>query len=50
MGGSMTSYEEGRRNNIERVLTLPPDTILAPGHGPLTTVEQEKQHNPFFTK
>lgn len=50
MGGSMTAYEEGRRNNIEHVLTLPLDTILAPGHGPLTTVEQEKAHNPFFTK
>ena len=24
------------------------NTILAPGHGPLTTVIQEKQHNPFF--
>jgi len=50
MGGSMTAFEEGRRNNIEHVLTLPPDTVLAPGHGPLTTVEQEKNHNPFFTK
>jgi glyoxylase-like metal-dependent hydrolase (beta-lactamase superfamily II) len=50
MGGSMIAYEEGRRNNIERVLTLPPETILAPGHGPLTTVEQEQAHNPFFAR
>jgi len=24
------------------------DTILCPGHGPLTTVAQEKANNPFF--
>jgi glyoxylase-like metal-dependent hydrolase (beta-lactamase superfamily II) len=31
-----------------RILTLPVDTILLPGHGPLTTVGHERQHNPFF--
>jgi glyoxylase-like metal-dependent hydrolase (beta-lactamase superfamily II) len=31
-----------------RILTLPIDTILLPGHGPLTTVGHERQHNPFF--
>lgn len=30
------------------VLTLPPETILLPGHGPITTVAHEKAHNPFF--
>jgi len=32
----------------ERVLSLAPDTILCPGHGPLTTVGEELKHNPFF--
>jgi glyoxylase-like metal-dependent hydrolase (beta-lactamase superfamily II) len=27
--------------------TLPGDTIVAPGHGPLTTVENEREFNPF---
>ena len=31
----------------ERVLTLPPSTLLLPGHGPATTVGEEKTHNPF---
>jgi len=32
-----------------QILSLPADTLLCPGHGPLTTVAQEKTHNPFFT-
>ncbi len=31
-----------------RVLSLPEETVLLPGHGPATTVEEEKAHNPFF--
>jgi hydroxyacylglutathione hydrolase len=48
MGGSQTDYRDAFRNNIEKIFTLPDDTVLAPGHGPLTTVGQEKRHNPFF--
>jgi glyoxylase-like metal-dependent hydrolase (beta-lactamase superfamily II) len=32
----------------EQILTLPGPTLICPGHGPLTTVEQEKANNPFF--
>lgn len=31
-----------------RIMTLPDDTVLYPGHGPETTVGQEKRQNPFF--
>lgn len=31
-----------------RVLTLPDDTLLLPGHGPITTVGVERQTNPFL--
>lgn len=48
MGGGAVSYEDAIRNNIEKVLTLPNETILCPGHGPLTTVGKEKSENPFF--
>jgi len=27
---------------------LPDETIICPGHGPMTTVGEEKRHNPFF--
>jgi glyoxylase-like metal-dependent hydrolase (beta-lactamase superfamily II) len=32
----------------QRVLTLPPAYRLLPGHGPATTVEEERRHNPFY--
>jgi len=48
MGGGLVSFEEALSNNRERILTLSDDTILCPGHGPLTTVAEEKVHNPFF--
>lgn len=48
MGGGNVSYDDALRNNIEKVLTLPDETIICPGHGPMTTVGEEKQHNPFF--
>ncbi len=30
-----------------KLLVLPDDTVVCPGHGPLTTVGEEKAHNPF---
>ncbi len=33
----------------ERLLTLPSETIVYPGHGELTTIGQEAKFNPFFT-
>jgi hydroxyacylglutathione hydrolase len=48
MGGGSVSYEEAVRNNLEKILTLPDETIICPGHGPMTSVGEEKEHNPFF--
>ena len=31
-----------------RLLSLPEDALVIPGHGPLTTIGQEKEKNPFF--
>lgn len=50
MGGSAEHYADQRRNDVEKILRLPRDTVLACGHGPLTTVAQEKSHNPFFAR
>jgi hydroxyacylglutathione hydrolase len=48
MGGGNVSYQDALRNNREKILTLPDETIVCPGHGPLTTVGKEKRDNPFF--
>jgi glyoxylase-like metal-dependent hydrolase (beta-lactamase superfamily II) len=45
-GGSWKDLEKSIR---EKILVLPDDTIVLPGHGPWTTVEQETLSNPFFT-
>ncbi len=47
MGGGAISYSRLRENVQSKILTLPPATLLCPGHGPMTTVEQESKHNPF---
>lgn len=46
-GGPMHSYEALMRSVRRGILALNGNTILCPGHGPLTTVEMEKHHNPF---
>ena len=33
----------------ERLLPLPDETIVYPGHGPQTTIGQERRTNPFLT-
>ena len=48
MGGGMVSYEDALMTNREKIMTLPDETILCPGHGPITTVGEEKKYNPFF--
>ena len=43
-GGSLQTLLDGIRRKL---YTLPNDTVLLPGHGPATTVGQEKKTNPF---
>jgi len=50
MGGSATHYADQLRNNCDKILTLARDAVIAPGHGPLTTLALEKKHNPFFAQ
>ena len=48
MGGGGVSYADALRTNRAELMTLPDETILACGHGPLTTVGEQKKANPFL--
>jgi hydroxyacylglutathione hydrolase len=48
MGGGLVSYDEALQTNRAGIFTLPDETVICPGHGPLTTVGEERLHNPFF--
>jgi hydroxyacylglutathione hydrolase len=43
------SYEKIMQSLHGPVLALPDDTVVVPGHGPLTTIGQERDSNPFLT-
>jgi len=44
-GGSMQQLIQSIKKNL---LTLPAETIVYPGHGPVTTIGREKATNPFL--
>lgn len=48
MGGGGVSYADALRTNRKEIFTLPDETVLCPGHGPLTTVGEQRVANPFF--
>lgn len=43
-GGSAEQLISGIQ---EKLFTLPPETVVCPGHGPKTTVEAERNTNPY---
>ncbi|MCX6895866.1 MAG: MBL fold metallo-hydrolase, partial [Verrucomicrobia bacterium] len=48
IGRGNQSWDLARQKVREQILSLPPETLICPGHGPLTTVAEEREHNPFF--
>ncbi len=48
VGGPNISYQDEINSVRDNILSLPDDVRLFPGHGPATTVGEEKLHNPFF--
>ncbi len=44
------SYDKIMRSLHNQVLALPDDTQVVPGHGPLTTIGEERETNPFLEK
>lgn len=48
MSRGFQSFDLLRQKIKEQILTLPPQTLLCPGHGPLTTIAEELAHNPLL--
>jgi hydroxyacylglutathione hydrolase len=44
------SYKKIMNSLHERVLALPDETVVVPGHGPVTTIAEERESNPFLVK
>ncbi|HWH58991.1 MAG TPA: MBL fold metallo-hydrolase [Terriglobales bacterium] len=42
------SYDKIIRSLHDKVLALPDETLVVPGHGPLTTIGDERESNPFL--
>jgi hydroxyacylglutathione hydrolase len=45
-GGSMKTIMDSLRGKL---MQLPDETVVHPGHGPLTTIGEERETNPFLT-
>jgi glyoxylase-like metal-dependent hydrolase (beta-lactamase superfamily II) len=44
------SFEKIIDSLHEKVLALPDETVVVPGHGPLTTIGEERESNPFLVR
>lgn len=49
MGGAKEFPDLAKQKIREQVFSLPADTLICPGHGPFTTVAEQKAANPFFS-
>ena len=47
-GNGRAGYARHLTSLRQAIGTLPPATVLYPGHGPVTTVAAERRHNPFL--
>jgi hydroxyacylglutathione hydrolase len=50
LGRANVSYQDLLQGVRSEILSLPEATALYPGHGPNTTVGEERSANPFFTQ
>jgi len=47
--GDKSTYEDILNSVRTKLFNLPDDAVIMPGHGPPSTIQEEKEHNPFFT-
>ncbi|MDE2571621.1 MAG: MBL fold metallo-hydrolase [bacterium] len=47
--GDLSTYDDVLRSVRLRLFSLDEENVLLPGHGPPSTIAEEKAHNPFFS-
>ncbi len=48
IGNGNGHWELAKQKVRDEILSLPRETLICPGHGPLTSVAEERANNPFF--
>lgn len=48
MGGGMVSFSDALRTNRAALFSLSDETIVCPGHGPMSSIGEERKNNPFY--
>lgn len=48
IGTGFISWDIAKQKIREQIFSLPAETLICAGHGPFTTVGEEKANNPFF--
>jgi hydroxyacylglutathione hydrolase len=46
--GNVSTYDDILKSVRFKLFDLDDETVLMPGHGPPSTIAEEKAHNPFF--
>jgi glyoxylase-like metal-dependent hydrolase (beta-lactamase superfamily II) len=49
IGGARELADLAKQKIRDQIFSLPAETLICPGHGPVTTVALERANNPFFT-
>lgn len=49
MGKDFNTPELAQRKIREEIFSLPPEALVCPGHGSMTTIAEELENNPFFS-
>lgn len=50
LGRADDAWNEALEALRQKILTLPPETVLCPGHGPISSIAYESAHNPVLVR
>lgn len=48
MGGAPNAWKDALEVNRKKIFSLSADTVVCPGHGPMSSIAEESRHNPYY--